>query len=180
MIKTNTSLVLIKKFYNSIINENIIFLNQNILIAFSGGQDSMCLTILILQLIRQFNCNFGLIYCNHFWTSNILYNISNLLKISFILKKNISFSLTPNKNFTEKKASLWRYSIFYRVSQFYNYKLILTGQTVTDQVENLLLKLFRGSSKKNLCNILIDQLYINKSITKIFLSINDLNSKIIF
>ena len=148
------------------------------LIAFSGGQDSLFLIILMLQFIHQFNSYFGLIYCNHLWHLSNLYKLSHLLKIDFIINKSLFFSITSKKYFTEKKARIWRYSITYRVSQFYNYPVIFTGHTLTDQAETLLLNLFRSSSKDGVTSLFLKQFITNKILKNVFLSKQKLNTKI--
>ena len=125
MRRIKTSLVLINRIRNFIIKTNLIIYNRNILIAFSGGQDSICLIIFFIQLTRQFNFYFGLIYCNHLWNLNSLYKLSHLLKISFNLSKNFFFTIVTKKKFTEKNARIWRYLTIYRISQFYRYEVIL-------------------------------------------------------
>ena len=176
--KNKSSLILINKIRNFIKKKNLIISNNNILISFSGGQDSLCLIIVMIQFINQFNFDFGLIYCNHLWNLNNLYKLSHLLKINFIINKVIFFTIASQKNFTEEKARIWRYSVAYRISLFYNYKILLTGHTLTDQIETLLLNLFRSSSKEGVTSLLINQFIGNKFIKKVFLSKKELNDKI--
>ena len=49
------SVFLINKIRNFIIHQNLIYYDQKILIAISGGQDSTCLVLIFLQLKNQFN-----------------------------------------------------------------------------------------------------------------------------
>ena len=176
--KNKSSLILVNKVRNFIVKKNLAFGKENILIAFSGGQDSLCLTFLMLQFKNQFEFSFGLLYCNHLWYLDNIYKLSHLLKISFILYKSIFFTIASKKKFTESKARVWRYSIAYRISFFYNYKMILTGHTLTDQIETLLLNLFRSSSKGGITSLDVRQFIKNKFIKKIFISRKELFSKI--
>ena len=175
--KNQSSLILINKIRNFLITKNLIFKSKKILITFSGGQDSLCLVILMLQFIDQFNLYFGLIYCNHLWYFNNLYKLSHLLKINFIINKSVLFTIVPKKNFTEKKARFWRYSMSYRISKFYNYQIILTGHTLTDQVETLLLNLVRSSSQEGVTSLSIKQFINNRFIKKIFPSKKELKGE---
>lgn len=172
--QNKSSLILVNKVCNFIIKKNLLFTNKKLLIAVSGGQDSVCLTLLILQLQNQFEYNFSLIYCNHLWSSDNLYKLPHLLKIGFIISKLSFFTIATKKIFTENEARIWRYSMIYRVSLFYNYKIILTGHTLTDQTETLLLNLFRSSSKGGVTSLYLKQSIRNKFIKKIFISRNDL------
>lgn len=175
--KNQSSLILVNKVCNIIIKKNLFFAKEKILIAFSGGQDSLCLIISMLQLKNQFKFNFGLLYCNHLWCLDNMYKLPHLLKIGFIVCKSSFFTIVSKKKFTEKNARIWRYSMIYRVSLFYHYKIFCTGHTLTDQIETLLLNLFRSSSKGGVTSLSIKQSMRNKFIKKIFMSRKELSSK---
>ena len=175
MKKIKTSLLLINRIRSFIIKANSIISNRNILISFSGGQDSICLMVLFLQLARQFDLYFGLVYCNHLWTLNSLYKFPHILKIIFNISKNSFFAIATKKKFNEKNSRIWRYFTLYRISQFYSYKVVATGHTRTDQVETLLLNLFRSAGKNGVKVFLTNEFIMNKSTKKIFLSEEDLN-----
>lgn len=175
MIKINSILELINNLRISIIKLNPLFLNKNTLVSFSGGQDSICLLLLLLILKKQLSLGFELIYCGHLWDLNSLYKFLHISKLSFNLDKEIIFTITPNKIFNENSARNWRYSTIYRTSQFYNHKIILTAHTRTDQIETLLLNLFRGTSKEGLSIFSNHQFITSKSIKENFLSEDDLN-----
>ena len=124
---------------------------------------------------KQLSTQFEIIYCNHLWSVTNLYKLSYILKISYSLNKNIIIGVSIKKIFTEKLARIWRYSAIYRTSQFYNYEIILTAHTKTDQIETLLLNLFRSSGKKGLSVFFNNAFLVSKSIKEIFLSEKELN-----
>ena len=175
MKKINSILHLIDKFRNCITKSNFLLINKVVLISYSGGQDSSCLIILLMLLKRQLSLLFEIIYCNHFWSLNSLYDGLYTFKLSFSLNKKTIFALNIKKNFTEKLARLWRYSTIYRVSQFYSVKVILTAHTQTDRIETFFLNLFRSSSKDGFSMFTNNRIIISKSTKEIFLSENDLD-----
>nr|ANG44456.1 hypothetical chloroplast RF62 [Ostreobium sp. OS1B] len=175
MNKINSILSLINKFRIFIINSNFLLIKKEILISFSGGQDSICLLILLILLQRQLSLYFEMIYCNHLWSFNSLYTLLHIFKINFNLNKKAIFALNIKKKFTEKSARLWRYSTLYRVSQFYNYQVVLTAHSQTDKIETFFLNLFRSSSKEGLSVFASNRIIISKSTKEIFLSENDLS-----
>ena len=174
-MKKKLSTTLINKVRNYIIEENFDIISKNILLAFSGGQDSICLLLILLQLQNQFNNQISLIYFNHMWTSSNLYQLIHLIKISFCLNKIFLFSAANNKYFNENDGRIWRYGNMQRIGDFYSYKLLLSSHTLTDRVETLLLNLFRGSSIEGLIALRSNQFIKNKYTKQIFLSEIELN-----
>lgn len=175
MKKINSILYLIDKFRNFITKSNFLLIDKVVLISYSGGQDSSCLIILLILLKKQLSLLFEIIYCNHFWSLNSLYDSLHTFKLSYFLNKKAIIALNIKKNFTEKLARLWRYSTIYRVSQFYTYKVVLTAHTQTDKIETFFLNLFRSSSKDGLSVFTNNRIIISKSTKEIFLSENDLH-----
>ena len=175
--KNQSSLILINQVLNFILEKNLIFSKIKILAAFSGGQDSYFLIILMLQFMNQFNFHFGLIYCNHLWHLNNLLKFSHLLKASYLLNIPLFFMIASKKMFTEKEARIWRYLTIYRISEFYHYEMILTGHTLTDQAETLLLNLLRSSSKDGATSLFLNQFLANTFLKKNFLARYELKSQ---
>lgn len=168
--KNQSSLIVINKVFHFIRKKNFIFKNKNILLSLSGGQDSLCLLILLFQFKNQMNYYFDSIYINHCWNLDNIYKLSHLLKINYSIENKLFFVIAHKKKFTEKKARLWRYLINSRVALFYGYEILLTGHTATDQIETFLLNLFRSPSKSGISSLFINQLLGSKSIKNIFLS----------
>ena len=69
-----------------IIQTNTIKKNQFILISISGGQDSICMFFILLQLKKQWGWAFGIVYCNHLWQQNSFYTTSLILKLGLLFK----------------------------------------------------------------------------------------------
>ena len=144
-------------------NKTLIPDGANLLIAVSGGQDSMALLNLINDMKTQHNWFVNVWHGDHQWHEKSAKYALELK--SYCNKKNISFFFDQaNKNniSSEEKARDWRYK---KLSERANQLLIenqkeidiylLTGHTNTDNAETFLLNLARGSNYAGLS-------YINK------------------
>jgi len=141
-------------------NKTLIPKGSNILIAVSGGQDSMALLHLINDLKEHHNWSISVWHGDHQWhEQSSIYALQ--LKI-YCKEKNISFfSDKANKEniCSEARARDWRYRklnekaksllIEKQLNNFY----ILTGHTSTDNAETFILNLSRGSNYAGLSNM---------------------------
>jgi len=138
--------------------------NQQLLVAVSGGQDSLCLIKLLLDLQPKWGWNLAIAHCDHRWRSDSQSNanhVENLAKnwgISYYLQ---TASDIPK---TEAAARQWRYQALTEVALAKpaptgatptkriarNYPYIVTGHTASDRAETLLYNLIRGSGADGL------------------------------
>jgi tRNA(Ile)-lysidine synthase len=124
--------------------------NQRLLVAVSGGQDSLCLIKLLLDLQSKWGWHLGIAHCDHRWRSDSEANanhVENLAKtwgISFYLE-------TANKPINSEAAARdWRYQALSAIAQANNYQYIVTGHTASDRAETLLYNLIRGTGADGL------------------------------
>lgn len=154
MIKEKKKTVnLVNQISTELIQNNVIKKNQYILISISGGQDSICVFFILLQLKRQWKWSFGIIYCNHLWQPNSFYTSSFIIELASIFHIPMYCSVTSAKIFNEYQSRYWRYNIFYRLSFFYHYDIISTGHTLSDKIETILFQLIRGTSTPSLTSL---------------------------
>tara|TARA_Y100001968_G_C19415306_1_gene748670 strand:+ start:1097 stop:2113 length:1017 start_codon:yes stop_codon:yes gene_type:complete len=133
-----------------------------ILIAISGGQDSMALAKIILDLRRIYKWKVFIWNGDHGWHSKSQIfqdEIKNWYKDK---DKNIIFfsdQTIKEKTRSEEKARDWRYQCLIKQSEKImsqnssQYTYILTGHTGTDSAETLILNLSRGTDLHGLCSI---------------------------
>ncbi|ARV61841.1 tRNA lysidine(34) synthetase TilS [Nostocales cyanobacterium HT-58-2] len=124
--------------------------NQRLLVAVSGGQDSLCLIKLLLDLQPKWGWELGIAHCDHRWRPDSQANaihVENLAKnwgVSFYLQT----THEPLKS--EAAARDWRYQALSTIAcdnQFHN---IVTGHTASDRAETLLYNLIRGTGADGL------------------------------
>ena len=151
--KSNAIISLINQTNKTITNQNIIKSRQFILITISGGQDSLCLFFILLQLKKQWKWGLGICYCNHFWQIDSFYTNSLVFKLGLLFSIPAYLNLPSEDIFSEQKSRTWRYRQFERLNYFYNYDIIVTGHTATDRIETILLHLTRGTSTRGLSTL---------------------------
>ncbi|MEH1817853.1 MAG: tRNA lysidine(34) synthetase TilS [Nostoc sp.] len=138
------------KIHRTIRSRHLFERNQRLLVAVSGGQDSLCLIKLLLDLQSKWGWNLGIAHCDHRWRSDSQANahhVENLAKtwgISFYLE-------TANKPINNEAAARdWRYQALSAIAQANNYQYIVTGHTASDRAETLLYNLIRGTGADGL------------------------------
>lgn len=80
-----------------------------LLLALSGGQDSIVLLSLLLQEIKQRKCKVHLCWCNHLWHSDTFYAMHHLMRLSLTVEQAISFLLEPTSDppFPQRRGRRW-------------------------------------------------------------------------
>jgi tRNA(Ile)-lysidine synthase len=124
--------------------------NQQLLIAVSGGQDSLCLIKLLIDLQPKWQWNLGIAHCDHRWrpdseaNANHVEELANNWRLPF-------YKQTANQVLNgEAAARQWRYQALSAIAQTHNYPYIVTGHTQSDRAETLLYNLMRGSGADGL------------------------------
>ncbi|MGD1702369.1 tRNA lysidine(34) synthetase TilS [Dapis sp. BLCC M229] len=124
--------------------------NQRILIAVSGGQDSLCLTKLLLDLQSKWNWYLAVAHCDHKWRSDSEAN-ANYVKELATNWQLPCYIQTANKVYkSEAEARKWRYQTLSKIANKSNFQYIVTGHTASDRAETLLYNLIRGSGTDGL------------------------------
>ncbi|MGQ4649195.1 tRNA lysidine(34) synthetase TilS [Lyngbya aestuarii] len=123
--------------------------NESVLVAVSGGQDSLCLAKLLLDLQPKWRWQLAIAHCDHRWPKDVglaahVQQIAQSWEIPFYL-------LTATEvNPSEAKARQWRYQVLSEVAGVQGYQNIVTGHTKSDRAETLLFNLMRGSGADGL------------------------------
>lgn len=117
---------------------------QNVLIAVSGGQDSLCLAKLLADLQPKWGWNLAIAHCDHGWQLDAglaahVAQFAQTLKLPFYLKNASDLPLS------EAAAREWRYRALIEVAQAQNTANVVTGHTKSDRAETVLYNLIRGA-----------------------------------
>nr|ARW60143.1 tRNA Ile-lysidine synthetase [Laurencieae sp.] len=126
-------------------------LNNHILVAISGGQDSLYMIKLIEDLIRQYTkqknnqINISYIYVDHQWRKDSYKQTIHVINYIRCIERAIYIYQLPKNILSENLSRVYRYHIITKHAIKYKNKLIVTGHNQTDKIETFLYNFFRGS-----------------------------------
>jgi tRNA(Ile)-lysidine synthase len=122
---------------------------SRVLVAVSGGQDSLCLLKLLLDLQPKWSWTLALAHCNHRWQYDseaavLVRNRAETWQVPY-------FEATAEViSHSEAAARSWRYEALKSIAETHAYDVIVTGHTASDRAETLLYNLVRGSGADGL------------------------------
>ncbi|NJO43996.1 MAG: tRNA lysidine(34) synthetase TilS [Cyanobacteria bacterium CRU_2_1] len=131
-------------------NRSLLPKSSRSLVAVSGGQDSLCLIRLLLDLQSKWDWELAIAHCNHRWrtdsTANANY-VKQLAQTWQIPYYGVTATDIPT---SEAAAREWRYLALTEIAQKHGYACIVTGHTASDRAETFLYNLMRGSGADGL------------------------------
>ncbi|MEB3289341.1 MAG: tRNA lysidine(34) synthetase TilS, partial [Leptolyngbya sp.] len=121
-----------------------------VVVAVSGGQDSVALLRLLLDLQPKWQWHLWAVHGNHGWRPDAADNaafVADLCQTWGVPCQVVRADPPPA---TEAEARHWRYGILGHAAQALEATHIATGHTATDRAETLLYNLLRGSGSDGL------------------------------
>ena len=123
-------------------------LDGDVVIACSGGPDSMALFDILLKIRSFKNINIVCAHVNH--KVRVESDMEEEMVRNYCLNNNVPFELLTINNYTgsnfEAEARCKRYEFFEGVLKKYGYKYLLTAHHGDDLMETILYRLVRGSN----------------------------------
>jgi tRNA(Ile)-lysidine synthase len=141
----------IKTFLDS---HSLLSANNVLLVAFSGGADSLCLVDSLHHLSKEYGFKVAAAHLNHGWRAEA--ELEELKAQEYCNSKNIEFyseRLPSNIPKTELEARNRRYDFLNRVALKIKATGIFTGHTFTDQAETVLYRIIKGTGVHGLKGI---------------------------
>ncbi|MDJ0730519.1 MAG: tRNA lysidine(34) synthetase TilS [Crocosphaera sp.] len=122
---------------------------SKLVIAVSGGQDSLCLLKLLIDLQSKWGWYIAIAHCDHGWASDIgiadhVRELAHNWRIPFYLK------VAKAMKETEAAAREWRYQSLVEIAEENQFTEVVTGHTLSDRAETLLYNLIRGAGSEGL------------------------------
>nr|ARO90881.1 tRNA(Ile)-lysidine synthase [Corynoplastis japonica] len=133
----------------------LLFNRQNLLVAVSGGQDSLCLIKILHDLTKQYELlwKIYIVNFNHKWRLDSSANSNLVYLFALILTLKVYIYKLPSSINNEELARKWRYKIIYLISEIILCTLVCTAHTRTDKTETFFFNLLRGNSIDSLSSL---------------------------
>jgi tRNA(Ile)-lysidine synthase len=134
---------------------------ERVLVALSGGPDSVCLLYVLKDLKEEFRLDLSVLYVDHglrpeeaVGEMEFCKNLCAKLKLPFLTKaidvKSYAEEMKLNK---QEAARELRYRVFDATAHEINADEVALGHTADDQAETLIMRLLRGSGPAGLSGI---------------------------
>ncbi len=162
----NTNNSLLERVKNDILKSKCIMNNDKIVVAVSGGPDSMALINILYNFKNEFKDKYNISYqlvvahVNHMLREEAedekvyVENFCKNKNIEFYyLKKDVKKECVQHKMGTEEYARKIRYDFFEEVLVKTNSNKIAVAHNSNDNVETIILNIIRGSGIKGLCGM---------------------------
>ncbi|KAL3684895.1 hypothetical protein R1sor_002917 [Riccia sorocarpa] len=143
--RRNLEAQLVKRLGQAITERQLMRPKQRILVAVSGGQDSVCLLHLMVKLRETWDWSIGVVNCDHQWSASSRQASALVAQLAQSMDLDYYQSVSTRSVLGEGVARTWRYGVLQRVALTHGYEVIVTAHTASDRVETLLYNLFRGS-----------------------------------
>ncbi len=138
--------------HRTLLQRPLIPRGERLLVAVSGGQDSLCLIKLLLDLQPKWGWHLGIAHCDHRWRPDSQANANHVEQLARTWQVSYYLETAPEmlSISSEAAARQWRYQALSAIAQTNNFPYIVTGHTASDRAETLLYNLMRGSGADGL------------------------------
>jgi len=138
------------KIHRTIYRRHLFERDQRLLVAVSGGQDSLCLIKLLLDIQPKWAWNLAIAHCDHCWREDSQDNADHVENLAQSWHIPFYLETAHEPVNSEATARNWRYHALTKIAQTHHYQYIITGHTASDRAETLLYNLIRGTGADGL------------------------------
>lgn len=141
---------LLQRLNHTLKDRHLLVPGQKVLLAVSGGQDSVCLMHLLVKLQSRWGWTIGIAHCDHQWSSSSREQAAHVAQMAQALSLDYYQAVTVETVPGEGAARTWRYGVLQRIAVCHGYEAIVTAHTASDRIETSLFNIFRGSGLQGL------------------------------
>ncbi|MCS7249754.1 MAG: tRNA lysidine(34) synthetase TilS [candidate division WOR-3 bacterium] len=153
---------ILKKIEKTIEKYQLLEKNDKVLVAFSGGKDSVCLLYILYLLREKFNLNLIAFHLNHLLRGKeaerdekFCKEFCKKLNIPIVIKRrNVKKYSKKNNLSIEEAGHKLRYYYYEKIAQKEKCQKIALAHTASDNIETILLSLIYGQSLGRIAGIL--------------------------
>ncbi len=150
--------ILIREVKKTIMKYNMILPGELIIVAVSGGPDSICLVDILACLSKEMETTLVIAHFEHglrpeedTYETGMVREYARSLNVPFETER--AFGLSPVSSSLEERARELRYDFLERMRKKHNAHKIAMGHNLNDQAETVLMRLLRGSGMTGLSGI---------------------------
>ena len=152
---------MLEKVYNYIKENKILESGDSVILGISGGADSVCLLVVMKELISKMDLNLTAVHINHGIRGREadadMEYVESLCKKMHVeyygYKADIVKEAEEKKCSTEEAGRMYRYRKFAETAQITGANKIAVAHNMNDNSETVIMNLFRGTGLKGLCGI---------------------------
>ncbi len=152
--------VMFEKVLKTIRRYEMVCAGDKVIVAVSGGPDSVFLTRALNTLGKKLNMELSIVHLDHGLRgeestedAEFVKGLARSLKLEFIHKRINLRELKDRKLSVEEAARLERYKFFREAAAKKGANVVATAHTLDDQAETVLINLIRGASTKGASGI---------------------------
>ena len=150
--------ILIRDVKNTMMKYNMVLPGELIIVAVSGGPDSICLMDILACLSKEMDTTLVIAHYGHglrpeedAYETDMVREYARSLNVPFETERASGLGLVSSS--LEEKARELRYDFLERIRIKYNAHKIAMGHNLNDQAETVLMRLLRGSGMTGLSGI---------------------------
>ncbi|WP_160680776.1 tRNA lysidine(34) synthetase TilS [Clostridium sp. C8-1-8] len=149
------------KVINFIIDHHMIKEGDRVLVALSGGPDSVCLLHILYSLRNEFNISIGAAHINHllrgedsFEDEKYVQKVCDELDIPCYVRRSQIEAVAKEKGISSEMAGREvRYEFFHEIVKTQGFTKVAIAHNANDQAETVLMRMMRGTGLDGLVGI---------------------------
>ncbi|MFZ1682603.1 MAG: tRNA lysidine(34) synthetase TilS [Candidatus Zixiibacteriota bacterium] len=139
-------------------SQSLIQPHDSVLVALSGGPDSVALLHVLAKLRKELRFSLGAVYVNHLIRvdaaaaeEKFCQKLCDKVKVRLhIVRENIPYLALVQKKGLEETGRDYRYKVFESMASHHGYTRVALGHHRDDQVETILFRIIRGTGPSGL------------------------------